>query len=442
MDTDLIIIGGGPGGYETAIAAAKKGIKTVIIESDEIGGTCLNRGCIPTKCFCRNADILRDINSANSFGIDVNEFFFDINKVVERKNKVVEQLRSGIDALLSNPDITRIKGHAAFKDRHTIVVGDEEYSAGNIIIATGSTTKFLPIPGAHSENVVTSTELLNIGSVPESLCIIGGGVIGMEFASIFGAFGSRVTVLEYCKEILPNFDSDIAKRLRLSLKSQGISIINNAEVCSIEGKFVSFNLKGEKQMTNADLILMAVGRAANVTSLNLDETGIEYDSKGIKTDNDFMTNIEGVYAVGDINGRCQLAHAATFQGKHVINKICNETDNIRFDIMPSAVFTCPEVASVGVSNDYCKSAGIAAKTYKAFYRANGKALAMDESEGIVKIIAGDDDRIIGAHILGEHASDMIHEIAAMMNRDCKVSDLADMIHAHPTLSEIILSAVS
>lgn len=434
---DLIIIGAGPGGYETAVEAAKRGLQVLVIESDKIGGTCLNRGCIPTKCLCRNADAIREIRKSATFGINADNISFDITKAIERKDNVVEQLRNGIDTLLNNPCIKKIEGKAIFTNPHSVKVGNDEFTAPYIIIATGSITKYLPIEGAHSEHVITSTELLNTNTIPKRLCIIGGGVIGIEFASIFNTFGSQVTVVEYCKEILPNFDSDIAKRLRLSLKSQGITIINNAEVKSIDGNRVKYEQKETIQTTEADVIMMAVGRTANTASLNLSDIGITYDRHGINTDKNFKTNIDGIFAIGDINGKCQLAHAATFQGKHVINIITGKKDNIRFDIMPAAVFSYPEAATVGVTSDYCKANSITTKTYKNFYRANGKALAMDETEGLIKITCDEDDNIIGAQILGAHASDLIHEITVLMNNNAHMEDLSAIIHAHPTLSEII-----
>lgn len=452
---DLIIIGAGPGGYETAVKAAKEGLKTIIIEKDKIGGTCLNYGCIPTKCLCKTADTIREISEAEPLGLYDCTFKFNIEKAVERKNGVVKTLTDGVASLLHHPSITPVTGTAKFTDKHTVHVddakdrqgepADTDYTADNVIIATGSVTKFLPIPGNHLKGVLTSTELLDLTSVPRRLCVIGGGVIGMEFASVFRTFGSEVTVLEFCKEILPNFDSDIAKRLKSSLKTQGINIINNAMVTAIAEKEtdvyeVEYSLKGNHQTTEADILLMAVGRAANTASINLSDVGIESDKRGITVDKDFCTNVEGVFAIGDVNGQCQLAHAASFQGRHVINVITGKTDNIRFDIMPAAVFTHPEVSMVGVTGDYCKANNIEVKTQKAFFRANGKSLAMNETDGLVKILIDADNHIIGAHILGPHASDLIQEITALMNSHSDISALSNIIHAHPTLSEVVWAA--
>ena len=453
MDFDLIIIGAGPGGYETAVEAARAGLKTAIVEQKYLGGTCLNCGCIPTKCFCKNAELINELGNADNYGIvGLNYEKLDINKVVERKNSVVASLTEGIKSLLKHPNITLFYGKASFIDSNNVKItsledgGENIVSTKNIIIATGSKTKFLPIEGVDLPCVLTSDEMLNITEIPRRLVIVGGGVIGMEFASIFNSFGSEVTVLEYCKEILPNFEADIAKRLKSVLKSRGINIINNAEVKRISAGAqgdcsVTYLLKNETCGVDADVVLMAVGRVANTESLNLDDIAIAYSRRGIEVDNNFQTNIKGIYAIGDINGQCQLAHAATFQGKRALNAILGRNDKIRFDVMPAAVFTYPEVASVGMTSEQCKEKGVKVKSHKAFFRSNGKALSMNETEGIVKILADENDFIVGGHIMGPHASDLIQQISYCITKNMKIEEVCDMIHAHPTLSEIILSSV-
>lgn len=447
---DLIIIGAGPGGYETAVKAANSGLKTVLIEQSKLGGTCLNSGCIPTKCFCKNAEAFIQLKESDALGIEgVTYSGINMAKIVERKNTVVKTLIAGIESLMKNPNITHVTGKAHFVGSKAVEVECADgskaiYSAPNIIIATGSVTKILPIPGNDLPQVITSTEILNLTELPKNLVIIGGGVIGMEFASIFNSFGSHVTVIEFCKEILPNFDADIAKRLKALLKAKGINIINNAAVCEIEkqgeGCNVNYKLKEAINSVEADIVLMAVGRVANTSSLNLQDIGIETDRRGIVTDQDFRTNIEGIYAIGDINGKCQLAHAASFQGQHVVNVILGKSDNIRFDIIPAAVFTNPEAATVGLTTEYCKANNIAIKAHKAFFRANGKALAMNESDGMAKILTSEDDTVVGCHIYGPHSADLIQEITVLMNKQAKLSELRDIIHAHPTLGEVILGA--
>ncbi len=444
MTHQLIIIGAGPGGYEVAVKAAKEGLSVLVVEARHVGGTCLNEGCIPTKCLCKNASLLQELRNASTFGISAGDIRFDLATAIERKNSVVERLTDGIHSLLKTPGITLVHGTAQFVDSHTIDVGGTRYSADNIIIATGSVSKFLPIEGAHSESVVTSTELLNAQSIPARLCIIGGGVIGMEFASIFNAFGSQVTVVEFCKEILPTIDRDIAKRLRTALKKQGIAFLTGAAVTAIRHEdghsTVEYSEKGTTKSIEADLVLMAVGRVANTASLNLSDVGIEFTPKGITVNGQMQTNLPHIYAVGDVNGLCQLAHAATFQSYRALNNILGKTDDINFNIIPAAVFTSPEVATVGLSEEAAEAKGIPYSTHKAFYRANGKALAMGAEEGLVKILTDSSGIIIGCHILGEHAADIIHEAAMLMRSRSTLADLKHGIHAHPSLSEILLSA--
>jgi dihydrolipoamide dehydrogenase len=444
IQTDLIIIGAGPGGYETASRAAEKGLNTVIIEKEALGGTCLNAGCIPTKCLCRNAEILDYAKDAATYGINLGDVNFNFQSAIERKNEVVEKLKNGIGMLLKSPGITLVHGEAKLLDKNHVEVNGEQYSASHIIIATGSITKFLPIEGAHVQGVVTSTEMLNLEKLPERLCIIGGGVIGMEFASIFNSFGSNVEVIEFCKEILPPFDRDIAKRLRTTLKKKGINFHLSSAAKAIhpgECLNVEFEEKGKSQSIETDLVLMAVGRVPNLNSINLDDIGIDYTPKGIKVNNHMQTNVPNIYAIGDINGLCQLAHAATFQGyaalEHILGDDTHYADSLK--VIPSAVFTNPEAAMVGKTEESLTEEGITYKTYKSFFRANGKALSMNEEEGIVKVLVDENGQIVGAHILGAHASDLIHEIAIMMQNKIPFKELLQTIHAHPSLSEVFLS---
>ena len=447
MTSDLIIIGAGPGGYETAVQAAKAGLRTVVIEANQLGGTCLNVGCIPTKCLCRNAEFLRDLRQADALNVELSGFKFRLDEAIKRKDEVVSQLVGGIAGLLKHPNITLLTGKAEFLSKTTVKVNEEVCEAPNIIIATGSVSKMLPIPGIDLPCVLTSTEMLSLTQLPQRLCIVGGGVIGLEFASIFHSFGSEVTVVEFCKEILPQFDADIAKRLRMSLKSQGINIITGAAVSKIsqdghQQATVTYELKGEEVALETDIVLMAVGRAANVESLNLSDVGIAFDRRGIQV-NDFMqTNIDGIYAIGDINGRCQLAHAAVFQGKRALHHILghHQDDGLRLDLIPAAVFTHPEVASVGLTTEQAKAAGLNLKAYKGFFRSNGKALAMAEPEGMVKLLADESGVLRGAHLYGAHSADLVHEITTFMQKGGTLSDIANMVHAHPTLSEVILQA--
>ena len=459
----IIIIGAGPGGYETALLAAKRGVEVVLIEAGHVGGTCLNEGCIPTKTFCKNAEVLDGLKEAEAFGVTGLSYGFDFSAVAARKNAVVEQLRGGVEGLLGHKLITLVRGKAAFKDAHTVVVTPAEaaaepaeYTADYIIIATGSTSASLPVPGADLPGILTSKEILDIQEVPKSLCVIGGGVIGLEFASIFRSFGSEVTVLEYCKDILPRFDTDLAKRLKQSLGKRGINIETQAQVTGIEvlqaesteigsgEKYaVSYTRKGKEETVVADKVLMAVGRKANLKSLNLDDIGLEYTPRGIVVDDKTMqTNIPHIYAVGDINGKMMLAHAATFQGIVALDHIMGVANEIDLSVMPAAVFTSPEAASVGLTEDECKDKGIPVKCLKSFFRANGKAVTMGETDGFCKVVvAAEPGRILGCHLYGPHASDIIQEACALISRKATLEQCQSIIHTHPTLTEVFQSAL-
>ena len=446
--TDLLIIGSGPGGYRTASYAAKNGLHVTIIEKDQLGGTCLNAGCIPTKCLAHDAEVR--IAALSSFDTLPS---LDFVKVMERKNGVLNQLREGINILLNQSNINLIKGEAHFVSDHIVEVGDRKIEAKNIIIATGSQAKLPPFINREDylnsptlkRSVVTSTELLSIDELPKRLVIIGAGVIGMEFASAFAAFGCQVVVVEYMKECLPMIDSDIAKRLRKMLEKRGVTFYMQSAVEKVippteednVDTVVVFNKKDKEIKLEADLVLVATGRQPNVMDIGLDSTNIEYSLKGIPVDKNMETNINGVYAIGDVNARQMLAHAATFQGFRAVNHILSKQDNIRLEIMPSAIFTYPEAACVGKTEEQCKESGINYTIRKGFYRSNGKALSMNETEGMIKILIGEDGLILGGHAYGSHSADLIQELSALMNRDTTLDEICDIIHIHPTLSEIL-----
>ena len=413
---DLIIIGAGPGGYRAAEYAAKQGLKVVIFEGAEVGGTCLNVGCIPTKTYVHSATFA---------------------EARERMAQVVPQLRQGVEGILSHPNITLVREKAAFVDAHTV----NDHTADNIIIATGSETKWLPIEGANDPQVVDSTGLLNLETLPKRLCIIGAGVIGMEFASVFNRFGSEVTVIEFLKECLPALDSDIAKRLRKQMEKEGISFNMQCGVKQIaDGEVFFENKKGQTERVEADVVLMATGRKPRVQA-DFAMAGIDYDERqGVKVNEHFDTNVKGVYAIGDCNARQMLAHAAEMQAVHVVNQILGKTDGIRFDIMPAAIFTSPEAACVGPTEDQLKAQGFAYECLKSFWRANGKALAMGETEGMLKLFVNPVGEILGCHAYGAHSTDIIQEVSVLMCKHTTLSELADMVHIHPTLSEILKSA--
>ena len=424
--TDLIIIGAGPGGYRAAEYAAKQGLKVTIFEGSDVGGTCLNVGCIPTKTYVH----------AKTFA-----------EARERMAQVVPQLRAGVESILSHPNITLIRESASFA---TTPLLRERLGEIPVIIATGSETKWLPIEGAHTDSrVVDSTGLLQLDTLPKRLAIIGAGVIGMEFASVFHRFGSEVTVIEYLKECLPALDSDIAKRLRKYLEKQGITFHMQCGVKQIaDGEVFFENKKGQTERVEADVILMATGRKPRTEGLNLEALGITLAPNGaIPVDDDFrvtsltshLSPLTSLYAIGDVNGRQMLAHAAEMQAVHAVNQIIGKQDNIRFDIMPAAIFTEPEAACVGPTEDQLKEQGIAYECKKSFWRANGKALAMNATEGMLKLLSND-GLILGCHAYGAHAADIVQEVSVLMCRHTTLQELADMVHIHPTLSEILKNA--
>ena len=430
--TDLIIIGAGPGGYRAAEYAAKQGLKVVIFEAGEVGGTCLNVGCIPTKTYVHSATFA---------------------EARERMAAVVPQLRAGVESILSHPNITLVKEACKFIDANCV----NEFTAPHIIIATGSETKWLPIEGAQTDpRVVDSTGLLQLEQLPKRLAIIGAGVIGMEFASVFRRFGSEVTVIEYLKECLPALDSDLAKRLRKQMEKKGITFHMQCAVKQIaDGEVFFEDKKGNTQSVEADMILMATGRKPRTEGLGLEHLGITLAPNGaIPTDDNFGVlsplPLEGMgealFAIGDVNGRQMLAHAAEMQAVRAVNQILGKKDNIRFDIMPAAIFTSPEAACVGPTEDQLKEQGIAYECKKSFWRANGKALAMGETEGMLKLFitppfGGDGGgSILGCHAYGAHAADIVQEVSVLMCKSTTLSELADMVHIHPTLSEILKSA--
>ena len=429
--TDLIIIGAGPGGYRAAEYAAKQGLKVTIFEGSDVGGTCLNVGCIPTKTYVHS------------------ETFEEAR---ERMAQVVPQLRAGVEGILSHPNITLIRENAHFENltEGTVPVvriqaGGESYEANNVIIATGSETKWLPIKGKDDPRVVDSTGLLQLDTLPKRLAIIGAGVIGMEFASVFHRFGSEVTVIEYLKECLPALDSDIAKRLRKYLEKQGITFKMKTAVENIAD-------------LDADVVLMATGRKPRTEGLGLEAIGVDLAPNGaipVNDDYELITKPK-VFAIGDVNGRQMLAHVAEAQAIYVVNQIVNRKSVNRkwLDIMPAAIFTEPEAACVGPTEDQLKEQGIPYVCKKSFWRANGKALAMNATEGMLKLFVSPPESggvpegrgglngglILGCHAYGAHSADIVQEVSVLMCKHTTIDELADMVHIHPTLSEILKNA--
>ena len=422
--TDIIVIGAGPGGYRAAEYAAKQGLKVTIFEGENVGGTCLNVGCIPTKTYVHSATFA---------------------EARQRMTTVVPQLRAGVEAILSHPNITLVRSHAHFVDANTVCSqSGDAVTAKSIIIATGSSTKFLPLPDIDDPRLVDSTGLLQLDTLPKRLAIIGAGVIGMEFASVFHRFGSEVTVVEYLKECLPALDSDIAKRLRKGMEKSGITFKMKTAVQNLAD-------------IDADVILMATGRKPRTEGLNLSAAVPVASPSGaipVVPDTFAVSAPDGspvgsIYAIGDVNGRQMLAHAAEMQAIRAVNHILGRTDNIRFDVMPAAIFTTPEAACVGPTEDQLKTATasngspVGYTCRKAFWRANGKALAMNEPEGMLKLFVSEPDgRLLGCHAYGAHAADIVQEVSVLICRETTIGQLRDMIHIHPTLGEVLSAACS
>lgn len=450
--TKIIIIGAGPGGYEAAIRAAQLDAEVVLIEKDAAGGTCLNRGCIPTKTLWKIADIYKDLEERSIFGIEAENIGLDGLKIRERKDDVVNTVVSGVDFVLGTyPNIERIKGTGTFKDKNTVVVeteeGQKEVTGDVVLIATGSQVAFPPFDGVDLDNVLTSDTILELETVPKSMVVIGAGVIGMEFASIYAKFGTKVTVMG--GELLPASDNEVAKRLKSVLAKDGIKFELNVRAEKIEktdeGLKVTAGKKGKdaKIEATAEYVLIATGRKANIDALNLEAVGVETERSAIVADDEGHTNVDNIYAIGDcVYGNVQLAHWATAQGTNCVERIMGSEATTVMDVLPSAVFTLPECAQVGKTEQELKAEGIDFVKSKYMYTGNGKAVSLGETDGFVKILASPDlKEILGVHILGPHANDAIHLGAMAITNKLSVEDTSKMIYAHPTLSEVFMEAV-
>lgn len=423
MKTDYLIIGGGPGGYETAAELAAHGRSVTLVEKDALGGTCLNRGCIPTKALAAAAERILDIASSGEFGIEVGAVSADYGKAHRRAQEVVSGLRGDIEQLLGRVQV--VSGEARFVSDKTVEVDGVGYSADTIIIATGSRPAPLRCPGG--DKAITSDDFLRLDVLPEGpVAIVGGGVIGLEFASVLNAFGVEVCVVEFCKEVLPGLDADLAKRLRLALAKRGVTFRCGTAVEKVEnGKLIATGKKGTVEIPAATVIA-AVGRRP-VLPGGLENTSIRLTDKGfIEVDPDtYATAAEGVYAVGDVNGQCMLAHAASAQGRRAVG-LPSEPH-----LVPAVVFTVPQLASVGTTEG---------RTVRIPYASNGKALADGHDAGVVKAVFDDQDHLVGCHVLGAHAADLVAEAAVAISAGMTAGRLAAVTHAHPSLSELLHAA--
>ncbi|HAJ32619.1 MAG TPA: dihydrolipoyl dehydrogenase [Candidatus Atribacteria bacterium] len=448
--TDVVIIGGGPGGYVSAIKAAHLGLKAVLVEKDKLGGVCLNRGCIPTKALVSTAELLNHLQRAGEFGIQVKDYSFDFTAIIKRKDLITRRLSSGVEQLMKANQVRVARGEGQIIEPGKVEVTDttgqkEVIKAKNIIIATGSSVMKLPIPGIDSEGVITSDEALSLSELPSRMIIIGGGVVGIEFAGIFKALGVEVTVVEMLPRILLPIDEEIARRLTMNLKRKGIEILTDCKVKEIKKNHQNLEVlvsttDGEKRL-ETEKILLSAGRVPELGNIDVQRLGIELGGKVIKVDEKMRTNIPGIYAVGDVVGKIMLAHVASREGIVAVENIAGKEVLMDYKVVPNCVFSMPEVASVGLTEEEARKENDNIKISKFPFMANGKALGMGETEGMVKIIAdADTSELLGIHILGAHASDLIAEGTLALSMEATAFEIVNTIHAHPTLAETIAEA--
>jgi len=449
-EIDVVIIGGGPGGYVAAIKAAHLGLKAVLIEKDKLGGVCLNRGCIPTKALVSTAELLNHLQRAEEFGIQVKDYSFDFPAIMKRKEIITQRLSSGVGQLMKANQVRTLKGEGQIVEPGIVEVIDfegkkEVIKTKNIIIATGSRVMRLPIPGIDSEGVITSDEALSLSEPPSRMLIIGGGVVGIEFAGIFRALGVEVAVAEMLPRILLPIDEEISRRLTQILRRKGIEILTDCKVKGIKKSNQNLEVlvsttNGEKEL-ETEKVLLAAGRVPELGNIDVQGLGIELDGKAIKVDEKMRTNIPGIYAVGDVVGKIMLAHVASREGIVAVENIVGKEVLMDYKVVPNCVFSMPEVASVGLTEEEARKENNNIKVSKFPFMANGKALGMGEAEGMVKIIAdGETLELLGVHILGAHASDLIAEGALSLSMEATAYEIVNTIHAHPTLAETIAEA--
>lgn len=442
------ILGGGPGGYVCALRAAQLGLSVVLIEGERLGGTCLNKGCIPTKTLVKSAELWREIKHAEEFGINVGDRSINYSQIWERKVQVVNALVSGIEQLMKAKKITVLKGWGEVRDAGHIEVTLEtdkyDIQVDNLVLATGSVPARIPVPGADLPGVVTSEEILEQKTLPESLVIIGGGVIGLEFASIYHELGVKVSVVEMLPSLLPNIDEEIPKRLNPLLKKRGMEILTKTSVKEIRQEdkglvVIVEDAKGIKELT-AEQVLVATGRRPNLRGIPVDTLGLALDRGAIRVNPQMQTSVPKVYAIGDVVGGAMLAHVASMQGMVAAEHIAGHQVSMDGRAIPSAIFTYPEIATVGETEQSLKASGKVYKVSKFPFSANGKALALGDSLGLVKLLANEESVVVGASIMGPQASSLIQECVLAVEKGMKAEDLARTIHAHPTLPEAIMEA--
>lgn len=446
-DYDVAVIGGGPGGYVAAIRAAQLGAKVLLIEKEQLGGVCLQRGCIPTKTLLKSAEKWRELQHCSEFGLHAENLSFDYNSIKKRMCQVVLQLQKGVFQLIKSQDIDLKVGAAVLGEHNQIKISsslsEEQYSARRIIIATGSLPMKLPVPGGDLPGVINSDALLTMSGIPKSLMIVGAGAVGIEFAAILQTLGCQVTVVECMPTILPSADHEIVKRMGLILRKQGIKILINTKVTSIredkDGLIIQVTDSKGKQEIHAEKILAAIGRKPAISELGLDVLGVKYDNKGIYVNEKMETNIPGIYAIGDVTGQYMLAHVASAEGMVAAENAVQGSSMMDYRAIPACVFTTPELAMVGVTEHQAAAQTTEIKVSKFNFAANGKSVSMGETDGLVKIIAdASNDQILGMHILGPHASDLIMEGTLAIRNKLTAKDIAQTVHPHPSLSEAVM----
>lgn len=447
-DFQLIVIGSGPGGYVAAVRAAQLGLKVACVEkSSSLGGTCLNIGCIPSKALLQTSFSYHWMRTAsNEQGIKVGDVEYDFDAMMKRKESIVKGLVDGVAWQFKTFGVTRLEGEASFISPYEIAVGGKTYTADTIIIATGSEPSALPFLPFDEKTVVSSTGALSLTTVPKRLVVIGGGVIGVELASVYRRLGSEVTVVEMMETLLPGMESALSKQLLASLKKQGMTFYLGAKVTGAEvrpdGATVSFVHEGQERTLDADVVLVAVGRKPYTKGLALEKAGVQLSPKGMITvDGAFRTSQPHIYAIGDVIEGPMLAHKASHEGTAVAENLGGKSSHVDYITVPNVVYTHPEVASVGFSESEAKAAGIDAAVGTSFFKANGRARCAGDTEGFVKIV-GDkkSGKLLGVHIIGAAASELIAEGVVALGKRMTVDELAHACHAHPTLSEVIMEA--
>ena len=443
MSWDLIVIGGGPGGYTAAIRAAQLGLRTALVERDAVGGTCLNRGCIPTKALIHAAERYEEMKECETFGLRAEGVSFDYSAMCARRDQVVGQLRDGVERLLKGNKVDRITGTACILGPGRIQVGDEVLEGTNILIATGSRPALPPVPGLDLPGVLTSDDLLTGERFYPRLAIIGGGVIGMEFAGLYQALGAEVTVLEAMDRVLPTLDRELSQSLSMLMKKKSVKLCAGARVEQVEqgpnGLVCTYSVKNKTETVAADAVLVATGRRANTDGLCAPEVDLGLDRGAIPVDDRFQTRVPGIYAIGDaVKGSIQLAHAAAAQGINAVSMLAGQEPPMDLSVMPSCVYVRPEMASVGRTEAQCKEAGISVKTAKYLTGSNSRSVITDAGRGFIKVAYdGETGVVLGAQLLCERATDLVGEFASAISRGETLEDMARVIHAHPTFAEAV-----